>query len=189
MPDPRTESRTFQCARDQHQTCAHSFGIGGGFNPKRLRLEFGVALCNCSCHASCPLTLPPRRLTVPEKTWYETCTCPGAAVRRQAMSESGVETPDFGKRWEEARDRSRARKEAASAVRSRIAGRSRAEIRDMYVAELQARELRIPSDVVLDAVVDSLTGNPLPAARLGAESLIGLGRSLHDVAKLFRQDH
>jgi hypothetical protein len=105
------------------------------------------------------------------------------------MSEAGAETPEFGKRWEEARDRSRARKEAASAVRSRTAGRSRAEIRDMYVAELRARELRVPSDVVLDAVVDSLTGNPLPAARLGAESVIGLGRSLHDLARLFRQDH
>lgn len=52
------------------------------------------------------------------------------------------------------------------------------QIREMYVAELRARGLEIPTDPVLDAVADRLTRNPLPAVRLARESLARMGKAL-----------
>jgi hypothetical protein len=92
--------------------------------------------------------------------------------------------PDFGAQWEERRSRSRVRKEAFTAVKARAKGMSREEIRHAYIAELRARNLKIPADPVLDAAVDSIKGNPLPAARLLGQNLAGMGKELH---KLFTQ--
>ena len=98
MPD-RTESdqipRTLACARQMHQECPHFVGLGGGgFNPRRVRLEFGVGLFRCSCHSSCPLGRT-SRMAVPFKLWRESCTCAGANRVRQQMAETGTEPPRF----------------------------------------------------------------------------------------------
>jgi hypothetical protein len=49
MSDRRAEfdymDKSPACARDEHGGCAHVAGPGGGFNPRRLRLEVGVGLC------------------------------------------------------------------------------------------------------------------------------------------------
>ena len=40
--------RTVACSRGVHGDCPHLMsGFGGGFNPRRLRLEFGGLLCQC----------------------------------------------------------------------------------------------------------------------------------------------
>ncbi len=174
------------CRREVHGDCAHLFTLGVGFNPRRRRLEFGAGLCPCSCHSSCPVSISGKRMTVPLTTWRASCTCPGAERERRRLDEDGVEFPEFGEMWEDAQRRSRLRKEAFQAARARAAGKGRDEIREIYVAELTARSLEKPSDAVLDAVVDRISGNPIPAVRLAAESLVQLGKELHKLSRLFR---
>lgn len=185
--DIRESRRTRQCARAAHTDCPHFSGMGGGFNFLRLRPEIGVGLCPCSCHSSCPATPGGKRLAVAWKTWYTTCTCPGAEQERRSMDEAGIEFPDFGEALEEARRRSRLREEAFQATQVRATGRSRDEIREIYAAELRARDLGIPPDHILDAIVERIKGNPLPAARAAGESLVGMSKGLHELFKLFRQ--
>jgi hypothetical protein len=146
--------RSRACLRNQHEDCPHFSGLGGGINPRRLRPEFGAGLCPCTCHTACPVTITTRRMTVPIKTWYDSCTCPGADQARQSMDDAGV-NPDFGARWEESQNRSRAGKEAFTAAKAR----------------------------------DSITGNPLPAARLLGHQLATMGKEIHKLTKLFTQGH
>ena len=47
-------------------------------------------------------------------------------------------------------------REAFEAARAAAAGKNRAEIREIYLAERQARGLPIPSDLVLDAYADAI---------------------------------
>jgi hypothetical protein len=178
--------RTPDCTHGNHQDCSHVNGLGGGINPRRLRPEFGAALCPCPCHASCPATITTRRMTIPLKTWYDTCTCPGAD--RRHFDDAGP-PPDFSTQWEEARARSRASREAFAATKARAAGLDREQIRQAYIAELRARSLKIPPDPVLKVAVDSLMGNPLPAARLLGQNLTAMGKEIHKLIKLFTPRH
>ncbi len=174
------------CTRGAHGDCSHFAAVGGGFNPRRLRLEFGAGLCPCSCHSSCPVALSGKRMTVRPEAWRESCTCPGAEQERRRLDEDSIEFPDFGKSLEDARRRSRARKEAFESARARAAGKSQDEIREIYLAELNARGLTIPREDILQAVVDRIGGNPLPTARLAVESLAQMGKALHELARIFR---
>lgn len=173
------------CGHGAHGDCAHFVTTGGGFNPRRLRLEFGAALCPCTCHSSCPVTPTGKRWTVPVSAWRESCICPGAEQERRRLDEAGIEFPDFGEMYHESRRRSRASKEAFDAARARAAGKSRDEIREIYVAELNARALRVPRDDILDVVVERIAGNPLPAARLAAQTVVQMGRALNDLYRVF----
>jgi hypothetical protein len=182
MPNRRPHSgdefeRTPACRRAAHVDCPHFHGFGGGFNPRRLRLEFGQQLCKCSCHASCPVRYEPRRLTVSKKAWYTSCTCPGAEVARQRLDDAGIEVRDFDEVMEEKRRRRIAGREAVEATRARAAGRSREEIREIYIAERRAKNLKVPEERVLDAVVEYITtGNRLPAIRV----LFETGKGIYD---------
>jgi hypothetical protein len=174
------------CTLGVHDDCAHFVTTGGGFNLRRLRFEFGAGLCPCTCHASCPVATGGKRLTVPAEIWRESCTCPGAGQERRRLEEAGVEFPDFGKIREDARSRSRARKEALESARARAAGKDRDEIREIYIAELNSRGLRAPREDHLDAAVDQITGNPLTAARLAVENLAQTGKALRELSRVFR---
>jgi hypothetical protein len=178
--------RSRACTLAAHDDCAHFVTTGGGFNPRRLRFEFGAGLCPCTCHVSCPVTTRGKRLTVPAEVWRESCTCPGAGQERRRLDEPGVEFPDFGEIREDARRRSRARKEAFESARARAAGKDRDEIREIYVAELTSRGLRAPREDHLDAAVDRIVSNPLPAARLAVEDLAQMGRALRELSRIFR---
>jgi hypothetical protein len=80
-------------------------------------------------------------------------------------------------------------KRPAKRPRARAAGKSRDELRDIYLAERRARNLRVPPDRVLDAVVERIiTGNPLPAARIAGAGLVRMGRTLYGISKLYRPD-
>lgn len=174
------EMRTAACNRAAHADCPHRHGFGGGFNPRRLRVEFGDTLCQCSCHGSCPLT-GTRRRAVPMKAWYSSCTCAGAESERQRLDGAGTKVRDFGEYRAERQRRRREYAEAAEATRARAAGGDREEIRRLYMAELDARNLKIPAEPVVDAVVDQIiTGNPLPAVRLLGESLRQTGKAVYD---------
>jgi hypothetical protein len=174
------------CRRDAHGDCAHVSGQGGGLNLRRLRLEFGAGLCPCTCHSSCPVAVEGKRLTVPLATWRESCTCPGAERERLLLDQAGVEFRDFSEIREEARRRSRARRAAFESARAQAAGKSRDEIGQIYRAELNARGLPEPRRDILDAVVERITGNPLPAARLAVQRLAQLGGALTELSRIFR---
>ena len=173
--------RSRACAAGAHDDCIHFAALGGGFNPRRLRLEFGAALCPCECHSSCPVATRGKRLTVSPEAWRESCTCPGAVQARQASGEF----PDFGKNMQDARRRRRARKDAFESARARAAGQGRDEIREIYVAELRARGLAVPEEDVLDAIVSNIAGNPFPAVRIAADSLVQLGKELRALSRPF----
>src|SRR5271154_6667834 len=152
MSDRRADfgrGRSPACTRNAHDDCAHAEGAGGGFNPRRLRLEFGAGLCPCECHSSCPVAIEGNRLTVPPKAWRESCTCPGAEAERRRLDEAGLEFRDFAEVRGEARQRSRARKEAFESARARATGKDRDEIREIYLAELNARGLKVPGEDAL----------------------------------------
>jgi hypothetical protein len=141
-------------------------GSGGGFNPRRLRFEFGQQLCRCACHAACPVQYETNRQTVSREAWQTSCTCPGADVARQRLDNAGIKVRDFDQMLEEKRRHRRAGKDAVAATRARAAGRGPEEVREIYTAELRARNLKVPEDRVLDAVVEYIiTGNRLPALR------------------------
>ena len=174
------------CARGAHRACAHIVSAGGGFNPRRRRLEFGAGLCPCSCHSSCVVAPSGNRLTVAPEVWRESCTCPGAEQERHRLDEAGAEFPDFGQKWEDARRRSRANRDAFESARARAAGKSREEIREIYLAERELRGFKAPREDILDAVVDRIAGDPLPAARVAVRSMTQMGKALHDLSRIFR---
>jgi hypothetical protein len=188
MPDFWTEfNQGFQgrlCQRGDHPACPHFVAMGGGFNPRRLRPEFGASLCRCSCHAGCPVT--GRRLAVPFKVWRESCTCQGAEHERQRLADAGLEPPDFAELREQAERRRQARREAFQATSQAAAGMSKAQIQDFYAAELRARQLRVPREEVLAAVADRVMGNPLPSYKIAGEGLLQMSKATIRVARLFR---
>jgi hypothetical protein len=53
--------------------------------------------------------------------------------------------------------------------------------------ELNARGMKKPAEPILDAVVERIAGNPLPAVRLLGEIAGQIGKGLYDLSRLFRQ--
>jgi hypothetical protein len=176
--------RSPACRDGEHDACPHMFGFGGGFNPRRLRPEFGATLCTCACHASCPIT--GSRRAVPLSSWRDRCGCTGAAARRERDAEAGFEARDFGEILEEKRRNSRARREAYQAARAASRGQGREQIRDAYIAEFRRRGLRVPADDVIEVAVESIRGNYLPATRALTGRLGRLGSSIGEIAKIIR---
>jgi hypothetical protein len=125
-------------------------------------------------------------MTVLLRSWRESCTCPGAEQARRRLDELGVR--DLDEMWDDARGRSRARREAfqaaQQAARPRAAGKDRDEIREIYISELNARGLKIPSDTVLDLAVDNISGKPFPAIR----ALVTMAKEMRDLYRHRRPD-
>jgi hypothetical protein len=85
------QQRSLACQAGSHDDCSHTVGAGGGFNPRRRRLEFGTEICKCPCHADCPVTSD--RLTVDDQIWRASCTCPGAPALRARLEEIALRPP------------------------------------------------------------------------------------------------
>jgi len=62
------------------------------------------------------------------------------------MDEAGAEVLDSDELWEKAKRDVQMRSEAFRAAHDRAAGRSREEVRDIYMAELRSRGLAMPSE-------------------------------------------
>jgi hypothetical protein len=102
------------------------------------------------------------------------------------MAETGTEPPSFREIRERQRQTDQARREAFQAVRRAAAGKSRDELRELYLAELRARGLEPPSEQGLAATVEHIAGNPIPAGRLAVHGLAQLGKGAVALARLFR---
>jgi len=97
---------------------------------------------------------------------------------------------DFREIRERQEQVSQARKDAFQAASRAAEGKSRDEIRDLYLAELRSRGLEPPSEQFLEATVERIAGNPVPSVRLLGEGLaqmakvaVGLGRLLRDISR------
>jgi hypothetical protein len=152
--------RSRACAGDVHQACGH---VAFASPPvPGHRAESTIMLCRCSCHRACALGR--RTETIAATVWQRCCTCPGAEHERTSHADPGHGLPGFEEFWAawktESRQRSEAHKEAFEAARSVASGMTGDEIRDLYIAELRARGLEIPSEPLLAAAVDVLSGHP-----------------------------
>jgi hypothetical protein len=182
----RQMMRTPACVRGRHAECPHLFGFGTGFNLSKLRPDLGVSLCACDCHASCPVSddkqLAALLVSVTARTWRESCTCPGADAERSRWEQEGFEPADTDEVWDRSRQRQQSIQEAFDAAKAQAAGKSREQIRELYLAELHARGQQTPQQEALDATVAAIAGNPLPTARI-------MGRAVIDLVKSFRGIH
>lgn len=182
----RQTMRTPACVRGRHVECPHLFGIGTGFNRSKLRPDLGVSLCSCDCHASCPVSddkqLAALLVSVAARTWRESCTCPGAEAERSRWEREGFDPTDTDKEWDRSRQRQQSIREAFEAAKEQAAGKSREQVRELYLAELHARGQQPPQREALDATVAAIAGDHRPTARI-------MGRAVIDLVKSFRGPH
>lgn len=151
------------CARGGHQECGH-VRVGLRFPVSADRLQSRIVLCGCDCHASCPLAgRAPVALTV----WQQLCACSGGAKHRAWSEDAREPWPGAADAWEKSRRetvlRRSARREAFRAAHAAAHGKSRAQVLDLYRAELQARDQELPAEPFLGAQLDLLTGHWLRA--------------------------
>lgn len=159
--DSRDRSRA--CTRGDHRECGHlSMALRGRTSPRRLQST--IALCRCSCHSACPLA---DRMPVSLVVWQQLCACPGAEQQRAWKDDPNEPWPGFKEAREktqrESRESNEAKRQAFQAARDAAAGKTRDEVRDLYIAELRARGQEVPPEPFLGATIDFLTGHPLRA--------------------------
>ena len=163
--DVAAPGRSRACADDAHRVCGH-VSFASPPVPEH-RAESTIALCRCSCHRACPLAR--RREAVPVTVWQRRCACPGAEDARTKQGDPGESLPGFEEFREtfqrESRQRSEARTDALKAARRAAPGKTRNEIRTLYISELRARGLEIPPEPLLEAAIDMLSGDPRAGLR------------------------
>ena len=185
--------RSGACTGERHADCGHLLGISRGWDAPP-----DVLLCQCSCHSKCPLA--DQFLLATREVWPAQCICPGTDRVADKLDEAEREEPphfdDFERQWQERRanaeresqQRQAARREAFEAARAAATGKSRAEIREIYVAELHARGLTVPSDLVLDAYADAIARNREKLSVVySVRVLAELGRDFTKVLSRFGQ--
>jgi hypothetical protein len=147
-----SEALTPDCGSGRHGRCIHRNPSEKGF-PKHLRDGFKIALCDCDCHAVCPLT---GQADVSDREWEVSCSCPGAQLPR-----------DFYRKRREGDQRLRA---AAAAVQAESVGKTRTEIRQLLINELKTGSGPLPSSDNLDFAVDHIarSAEQEAAGRTGA---------------------
>ena len=133
------------CLEGLHEECGHWHGSGSAFHFGHLRREGFTILCRCDCHSSCPITS--EKNIVGDQAWRQSCTCPGAEAMRRMLDEFGIlpfGVRDFRKMWAMSRKGLQSRREAFEAAQASAAGPDRGQLKDLYVAELRVRGLRMP---------------------------------------------
>jgi hypothetical protein len=104
-------------------------------------------------------------MPVPLTVWQQLCACPGAEKQRAWKEDPDEPWPGAREYRERQQRRSQERREAHRqafrAARDAAPGKSRDEIKDLYIAELRAHGQEIPPEPILEADIDLLTGHPL----------------------------
>jgi hypothetical protein len=133
------------CLEGMHAECGHWHGSGSAFSFRRLRREGFTILCRCECHSSCPVTS--EKNIVGDQAWRQSCTCLGAEAMRRMLDEFGIlpfDFRDFREMWARSRNGLLSRREAFKAAQASAAGPDRGQLKDLYVAELRVRGLKMP---------------------------------------------
>lgn len=151
------------CVGDDHRECGHvRIGFRGFLTAARLQST--IVLCGCNCHASCPLA---DRAPVPLTVWQQLCVCPGGERYRVWKEDAKEPWPGAAESWERTRrktvHRIFVRREAFRAAEAVANGKTRAQVRDIYLAELRARDQETPPEPFLEVDLDLLTGHRLRA--------------------------
>lgn len=155
--------RSGSCTGGMHEECGH-VGLGARRCLPPGRLQSMIVLCRCSCHAECPVT---GWRHVPLTAWQELCACSGD--KRQRAWKEDVDGPWPGAQEQRERqdtadrDRRQARQQAFEAARGAAAGKTRDQVRQIYLDELRARRQDTPSEPLLEAHIDMLVGRPIRA--------------------------
>jgi hypothetical protein len=93
--------------------------------------------------------------------------------------------PEFREFVAESEQRSQARKEAFQAAQANAPGKSREEMRELYLAELRARGLEMPPEDLLDAQVDAIMGDYRTLMRLMGRQASNAAKTIRDIFRLF----
>ena len=162
-PGSGTGLMSSACTGGEHQECGHvRVGLRAPLSANRL--QSAIVLCGCSCHASCPLA---DRAPVALPIWQQLCACPGGDRYRVWSEDAKEPWPGAGDAWERTRRqtvlRAGARREARRAVQAVATGKTRSQVRDIYLAELRARDQEAPPEPFLEIDLDFVTGHPLRA--------------------------
>jgi hypothetical protein len=146
-----------------HRDCGH-VSVGMRKPVSRDRLQSTIILCGCACHAACPLA---DQAPVPLTVWQQLCTCPGGERYRVWKEDPGEPWPGSKEAREESqrknRRRAEARRQAFEAARDAAHGKTRDQVRDLYIAGLRARGQEVPPGRLLEAELEFLTGHLLRA--------------------------
>jgi hypothetical protein len=83
------------CTRSDHGRCPHwtAFRFRGIWRGRPVPETF---LCDCDCHAGCPLA---GRRTVPQDTWDQQCRCAGAVPARTSMARAESSRQEMSGIW------------------------------------------------------------------------------------------
>jgi hypothetical protein len=182
-PTDRSQSEP-QCS---HDSCMHAVPPMKAIAALIEASEEDLDVCSCECHASCPVA---GHETVTEATLRKSCTCPGSKNARM-ISQAGrmrnrpraVAPQSFGETWNESRRTHAAREEAGAIVVTNAEGKTRAELRDLYVAELRRRDVRPPPQPFLDMQLDHALRNQGSVSMGYAEGLVVTARVGFSFAK------
>lgn len=150
------------CAANEHEECGHvRVGIR---RPSAGQIQSMIMLCRCDCHASCSVAA---QTAVYLTVWQHLCGCPGGSRYRAWKEDPEEPWPGAQEAWEKTR-RSHvlsmsARREARRAAQASAPGRTREQVREIYAAELQARDQELPPEPFLEVDLDMLTGHHVRA--------------------------
>jgi hypothetical protein len=179
MREPRRFEREFvsaECDSNDHDSCSHLSGVGGGLGLFIPGSGVRPLLCHCACHASCGLSTDQHH-TVDE--WFDLCSCPGAEPARERTGRP----PNLAELIRKGRDDVNLRREASAEARANSMGKSREEIREILIAALHARGLQPPPQPVVELELDNIMMNRGVIGRVhmaarGITTLAGLGSEI-----------
>ena len=122
------------------------------------------------------------------QTWWDECSCPGSERLRGEGRQRWPQgrPPDPAELRRSVQEENEARSEARAAVAARSAGRTRAQLREMFIDELRSRGREIPPGPVLETEV-TLIEDTIPP---GASILTGMkifARSLRRIRAIERE--
>jgi hypothetical protein len=179
-PGQDPKERSGSCAGGKHGECGHVRLSFRQYLPPD-RLQSTIVLCRCPCHAACPVTGWRR---VPLTAWQELCACPGEKPQRAWKEDADNPWPGAREEWERQdatqRDRKQAREQAFEAAREAAAGKSRDQVRQIYLDELRARGQDPPPVALLEAQTDALVGRPIRALAKLWHALMNLDLSAEE---------
>lgn len=155
------------CVSDKHGDCYHVYG-----GPLPGSPHAGSYLCLCGCHSGCPL-----RGMAPDDISRKLCKCPGMIAQREATQNPTESATGSSRKIStliegiqvarEARNQQRQRRGAERVVAAAAVGKSREEVRGMFLAEFARRGLTPPPQPRLDNLVDTYrTEDPAERQRL-----------------------
>lgn len=126
-------------------------------------------------------------MPVPLTVWQQLCWCPGADAQRQWKDDPDEPVPGFKESREnherEWRERREAHRQAFRAAQAAADGKTREQVRELYLAELRVRGLEASRDAILEATVDLLTGHPVIA---NSRVLLSYGKGAVRLVRWFR---